>query len=197
MLMEFTIFLQNVRSIHKNFELLEVLIESVQFKPTVIALTERWCKENCSPNAYNLNGYGKLLRCDRETRGGVVALYVGNKYESNEVKKTTNKHVQVLTTQLHSEKERIYVTVLYKAPNYAIDNFVEVLGTHLTDLNTLDYTHIVCNDFNVDMLISSRNAEKVCDYFRLLGLELCFNQGFCTRETRQSKTAIDLFFFKH
>ena len=44
------------------------------------------------------------------------------------------------------------------------------------------------------MLISSRNAEKVCDYFRLLGLELCFNQGFCTRETRQSKTAIDLFF---
>ena len=44
------------------------------------------------------------------------------------------------------------------------------------------------------MLVSSRNAEKVCDYFRLLGLELCFNQGVCTRETRQSKTAIDLFF---
>ena len=172
MLMEFTIFLQNVRSIQKNFELLEVLIESVQSKPTVIALTETWCKENCSPKAYNLNGYGKMLRCDRETRGGGVALYVGNKYESNEVKKTTNKHVQVLTTQLHSEKQRIYVTVLYKAPNYAIDNFVEVLDTHFTDLNTLDYTHIVCGDFNVDMLISSQNAEKVCDYFRLLGLEL-------------------------
>ena len=79
--MEFTIFLQNVRSIHKNFELLEHLIESVQSKPTVIALTETWCKENCSPNAYNLNVYGKLLRCDRETRGGGVVLYVGNKYD--------------------------------------------------------------------------------------------------------------------
>ena len=66
----------NSRSLNKNFEHFENLLNSINnFTFSIIGITETWLHEN-SPNLFNLPNY-KLLRADRKgRRGGGVAFYV-------------------------------------------------------------------------------------------------------------------------
>ena len=98
--MTFRILLQNLRSIHRNLNELDQFINKENSKPDVIALTETWCNQYTFQNPYQLNGYGQLLRCDRDKRGGGVGFFIrkGIKVQIKAI--TNNEHVQFLTVAL-------------------------------------------------------------------------------------------------
>ena len=74
--MTFRILLHILRSIHINFNELDQFINQEKSKPDVIALTETWSNQYTLQNAYQVNGYGQLLRSDRERRGGGVGFFI-------------------------------------------------------------------------------------------------------------------------
>ena len=63
---------QNMRSIHKNFDVFKTFLNSLPKPPAVIALTETWLRESFK-HLYSLDGYvsHNLVRTNRE-HGGIT-----------------------------------------------------------------------------------------------------------------------------
>ena len=68
----------NMRSIANphNFSKLEALLESLKFKPTVIAITEKWIQCNQTGHYFNLKDYVFISNSRITSRGGGVGFYV-------------------------------------------------------------------------------------------------------------------------
>ena len=65
--MGFKVLLQNIRSIQKNFDELEIFLHHLDTKPHIIALIETWTSEKTLKGSLQLTGYSKLITCDRES----------------------------------------------------------------------------------------------------------------------------------
>ena len=84
-----TIMLQNVRSLPKNLDALNVYLTTLKCKPKIICLTETWLKD-CHPiGLYNINGYHPIITANRVRRGGGVAFYI-----SENLKFQDYRHIQ-------------------------------------------------------------------------------------------------------
>ena len=62
----FQIMLQNIRSLTKNFDDLQVLLESIKEKPSAICLTETWLKEVHPTKSMFQEGYRPLVNINRK-----------------------------------------------------------------------------------------------------------------------------------
>ena len=72
-----SLFHINVKSLPKHHDELELYINSLNFKFSVIALTENWLDES-KQDLFDLEGYICLHKFRKEKRGGGVSLYVEN-----------------------------------------------------------------------------------------------------------------------
>ena len=69
----FLILLVNIRSLNSNFELLEVFIENLNYKPNIIICTETCQLTQC--NFFNLQGYSLHYNyCNLNRADGVVVI---------------------------------------------------------------------------------------------------------------------------
>ena len=70
----------NIRSLSntKNFAQLEVLLDSLCFKPTVIAINETYLRDNDPGPHCNLPGYDFVSNCRKIRKGGGVGLFVAD-----------------------------------------------------------------------------------------------------------------------
>ena len=68
-----------LRSLTKNFDELTLEISSLKEKPIAICLTETWLKDKFSSNIFHIDGYGELVKSNREKRGRGVAIFVQKK----------------------------------------------------------------------------------------------------------------------
>ena len=71
----FQIMLQNIRSLTKNFDDLQVLLESLSEEPLSICLTETWLKELHRTKVMFLEGYRPLININRK-KEQVVLLFL-------------------------------------------------------------------------------------------------------------------------
>ena len=62
----FQIMLQNIRSLTKNLDDLQVLLESLSEKTSAICLTETWLKEYHHTKTMFLEGYRTLVNINRK-----------------------------------------------------------------------------------------------------------------------------------
>ena len=67
--------LQNIRLLTKNFDDLQVLLESLSEKPSAICLTETWLKEYNHTKSMFLEGYRPLVNINSK-KGGGVAIFI-------------------------------------------------------------------------------------------------------------------------
>ena len=78
---DFALLHVNARSLVQNHEELELLLFAVDYKFTVIGISETWFLNDTSIESFSRNGY-TLVHVDRPNRqGGGVALYVRNGVE--------------------------------------------------------------------------------------------------------------------
>ena len=190
--MGFKVLLQNIRSIQKIFDELEVFLHHLDTKPHIIALTETCTSEKTLKGSFQLTGYSKLITCDRESRGGVVGFLVSDELSVEILQKTTKRHQQILTVEIETGESKCLVTVLCKAPNYSIDNFTDDLIEHFENTKSDVNSRILCGDFNTDIRKLNKNISKLIEFFKLFDYRLK-NSYDCTRETVNSQSAIDLF----
>ena len=73
--MGFKVLLQNIRSIQRNFDELEVRLHQLDTKSHNIALTETWTSEKTMKGSFQLTSYSKLITCDGESRGEGVRVW--------------------------------------------------------------------------------------------------------------------------
>ena len=162
------LLLQNIRSITKNFSELEAFLAETS-EPEVIALTETWLSKSPTHNYFSLKNYQNLVVANREKRGGGVAFYVRKNLAYKIVAKLELNELQILTIFLHPFT---FLTVVYKPPSTKCGFLLNQLTEYILNLNIpLGQNHLVCGDFNIDLLRSSSSSEVLKSTLRLFELE--------------------------
>lgn len=76
----FSILHVNARSLHKNFDTFQELLYAVDYKFSIICVTETWLNDKL-PNLFDIDGY-VFVHVDRNnTKGGGVAIYIKETYQ--------------------------------------------------------------------------------------------------------------------
>ena len=68
--------LQSICSENKNFDDLEVLLESRSEKPSAICLTETWLKDFYHTESSFVDGYRPLINIRRKKGGARIAIFI-------------------------------------------------------------------------------------------------------------------------
>ena len=82
----------NIRSLDAHFEDLQAFLINNNLEPCLIALTETWLDQDSNDAVFNIEGYHKLVTCNRSwgDRGG-VSLYIKNDLQFRVIKKDTER----------------------------------------------------------------------------------------------------------
>ena len=186
---------QNIRSLIKNFSQLEAYLTNSE-KPSIIALTETWLKPYSNTACYKLNGYQELIAVSRKKRGGGVAFYVEIGKRANKVLEFVSEDTQMLTIFVD---DKYLVTVVYKTPQAKLEDFLNALTDYLLQIERLKTSqrHVICGDFNIDMLIENDASRQLQTTIEIFGLSLSIKEALPTRPTVNGGSMIDLCFSNH
>ena len=103
------IILQNIRFLQKNFDLLNLHLETLKSKPTALYLTETWLKNHYDTSQFFLKEHHKLCSCERMKRGSGVGIFVLNDLDFVEVKKCDHNYLPALTIKIKADKQHYLI----------------------------------------------------------------------------------------
>ena len=154
--------------------------------PAVIALSETWLDDSVFDSEVSLPSY-RLLRHDRDRRGGGVAIYVSDSISIHSVSRCSSS--ELLSVELVTKSGLLLLAVLYRPPN--LDTDFSLLDSAITTLNISNSSNtIIVGDFNIDLLASSSSA--AADLLSLMsGFGLHQLVTSPTRVTSNSSSLID------
>ena len=148
-----SVFHMNIRSILRNFPLLEILLSKLNSPFPVITITESWLtKDNAS--LYNIPGYNHEFLCREKRNGGGVSIYV-RKDLKHKVKTDLSKltdEIECLFVEILSQKTKTLIGCIYRPPDRSIDDFTDSIQDTLIQLNHGSNQCILTGDFNIDLL---------------------------------------------
>ena len=101
----------NSHSLNKNFDKLDMLIDGIDKKPNIISIAETWLKSDTILSPFSITGY-TLFNSPRtlnKSRGGGVALYVDNNFDSTRINKFTveNGYFECIGISIKSANNRV------------------------------------------------------------------------------------------
>ena len=122
-----------MKSLPKHHDELELYINSLKFKFSVIALTENWLDES-KQDPFDLQGYNCLHKFRKRKRGGGVCLYIENGIDF--IKRPDLEYFDSEMESLFIETEggsfnsssNIIIAVVYRMPNTSLDIFNDRIG---------------------------------------------------------------------
>ena len=184
----------NLRSINRNFEHFNDLLDSLKFSFSVIGISETWLHNN-SPDMFNLPNY-KLIRADRKgRRGGGVAFYINQNIKFNVRSDITFSNAETLFIEIdNGNSKNVIIGLVYRPPDSNFELFYEELDLHLHKICGENKLIFVLGDFNVNFLRSAdnTNSNKFLNLMYSLGFLSAINRP--TRSTLFSSTQIDNIF---
>lgn len=130
------IFHCNTRSLSKNFDTLEEILNSLDSKPDILGITETKLNEFSITNL-DLSNYN-LFRTDSKTSAGGTALYISNTLKAIPRCDIRFDMDQVESTwcQIDNGKKRsILVGCIYRHPNNNLTNFADQLNNIIKSIN--------------------------------------------------------------
>lgn len=163
----------NVRSLNKHWEELNVYLRSQLSHLDVVILTEINVKDSLD-TSFQLNGFQRYEICRKDRRGGGIAIFVGDKWEVQEVV-SSFEHAEVLTLHIYHQTASFTVGAVYRPPNTNTKLFCLELAQFLNRFHNNEY-FILAGDFNIDVIDEEKNPTS--DYINTLaayGLENVIN----------------------
>lgn len=190
-LSKFRILHNNIRSIDKNFDELNVVLSQLNFKPDCIILSETW--KISDVNKYCLDGYCVIYNNGTFNKNdGVIAFVDGDLRFDFEVIRMGE--IEVVVVDITKNNIQIQVIALYRSPSGSIAKFNEDLGILLDTCRKkkkYDMSFFV-GDINVDILGGNSEAEEylnvmseygyesmINDYTRVKTLKIMSGSHFC------------------
>lgn len=187
----FSVFHNNIRSVSKNFQELEVFLSSYDNCFDCICLTETWKIDNI--NYFSLNGYDSYYNNSQINQNDGVLLYIKNNI-SHKVDLIEFGPITFLTAYITLSSKSILITVVYKPPPIDevifIQNLTEYLNSHK---KYYDY-QIFLGDINIDILTNNNISNAYLDSLYTFGYISQINEY--TRVQQNSASCIDHIFIK-
>jgi hypothetical protein len=194
---EFSIITINCRSLSANFYKFCAMLDQLNYKFDVIAITETWLdKLDIDSERYSLDNYDMYASSRLNKNGGGVLMYINDKLRHRLVPGMTRCTEDCLETVgaeiILDNDKKVIVGCIYRAPNSDfdyLDNFMNYISSFIR--NKCVY---LCGDFNIDLL--KYNAHTETDMFieRLYSLGLFPLIKKPSRITSHSATLIDNIF---
>lgn len=161
----FTLLHQNIRSLSKNKNELEILLSQIGLNFDCIVLTESWKIQN--KDFFNMSGYEIFYNNGNINKSDGVIVYLRDTL--NYVCEVLNiGEISVLSIQITSNNnKKVLVTAIYRAPSTCPNNFIACLKNYLQQKRNSVYdSHIIVGDININ--IKLENDDTVSEYLTLL-----------------------------
>lgn len=156
----------NARSLFTGFDELQqhILHEKYDF----VAITETWLLANISSDIVSIPGY-KLIRNDRDGRGGGVCFYVQTLIKVELLKcdvLASSVALEQLWITYRTGTKTFAIGVFYRPPSASTTDFFEYFETSLSAIIPMVDEVVCTGDVNIDLL--DNQAKLVRDFNSLL-----------------------------
>lgn len=141
----------NVRSIANTYDDLQAYLESLNYKFSVIGITETWLNKD-NENKYPLLHYSFFGKTRKNKQGGGVGLYVNQAYQFKRRDDLAINVEEVIESQfieLTGKPSNMIVGIIYRLPNDKFNSFQENLVGLLQKLDSQNQTCFLMGDFNL------------------------------------------------
>lgn len=187
----FTIIHQNIRSMRKNFDLLLNRINTLNFEPDLIFLTETWIFNN-EAYLFEIPGYTLKTTCNDKMKAGGVEVFIRNFiiFTKCRVSRRKLSGSDMLRLGFSLNGKSFVIACFYRLHNahrnYFFDDVENFLKAQICK------NLVILGDMNIDI---SRRSAYVRNYLGLMShfeLESYINEP--TRITRIRQSCIDHIF---
>lgn len=151
---DFTLFVQNVRSMNDPLKcsIIEDIINEEKHK--IICITEHWLKDEILECNLLQNFKLASCYCRKQFKGGGTAIFVRNSISTEECKFISeisiDKHFEVSATNLKGSTTDLIIMCIYRSPSGDFNVFLEKLEEIYRKLD-VQQKYIIVGDFNVDV----------------------------------------------
>nr|CAI5825475.1 unnamed protein product [Callosobruchus analis] len=139
----------NCRSLLLHFNNFEEHVRNRKY--SLIAVSETWLNDQIHDDAVELYGY-RIVRKDRDGRGGGVAMYVKDniRYEVFNVETVT---FEILALSFKLNGLKFMAAIIYRPPGFTnMDSFFSEFDETVAMLHLTCDRLILTGDFNINML---------------------------------------------
>lgn len=159
----FRVFSHNVRSIARNMDELEVVLEQFEEKFDVVVLTETFNVHNT--DIFKLSGYNLIYNEGNINKNDGVIVYVRDslKHDFNII---NINQLKVIETNVNVNKRKIILTSIYRPPSTDIREFINSFGQYLAASRVITDYHFILGDININIL--DEDDRLVSDYLNML-----------------------------
>jgi exonuclease III len=164
-----TCFSLNIRSIHKNWDELQIILQDVIGKFQILILTEVSTDINDYVlSYYAINGYNLYHKVREQKRGGGIFIYVQADIHVDVVQGCKFEHFEGINCMLSIHKQdelsfKIGVLAVYRPPHLNKLLFITEIEKFM--LENVHENYIVAGDINLDTLkendLTVQNYERV------------------------------------
>ena len=153
----------NCRSIKRNYDSVFELLNNLNFKFDIIAISESWFNKNDDVSLYNIQGYNSFI-CNRESKqGGGVVLYVLDVFSCKLNKELTfviDDQLEIVTVEVRGNKgKKFTVGCLYRSPNVSVASFNITFSEYLSKIQVNGSICYLCGDYNINLLNHEKHEE--------------------------------------
>lgn len=181
-----------LRVVHINAQSLNNKIDEFRYVfcnsgVDIICVSETWFQPTICDSIYNVNGY-KLLRADRQSNAGGVAIYIklGLRF-TLKLRSNNDSSMEYLFIEVSMQnKETILLGCVYR-PNNHVD--IEPVRNVIENLSLCYNDIIIAGDFNSNLLLDN----NISNIMQTLGL-FSFNTSVPTHFTNTNASLLDLVF---
>ena len=161
----------NIRSLQKSFDSLREFIESLNYKPDIICITEARIKHQPLTNL-NLTNY-HFTNVSPSTNAGEVAAYISDNFQLNlSAEQSVLAGAECLWITINRTKssstfKQIIIRIIYRHPNADEFEFLSNLENCLTKLSSDKKDFFILGDININIFPTGRTS-LATDYVNLV-----------------------------
>ena len=181
----------NISSLEFHHDELNILLNSFEHKPVVLALRETWIAENYPLVEYDILEYQPIestprLNCKR--RSGGVAFYVKDGYYFKPNSFNTEIECSIIEIRL-DDKNTKNVCVIYRPETLRVNKFLDHFEKLRHFLSSLRSETAILGNFSDNTLIDDNDSRKYINLLKAFGFETQNNSPTSIRIN--SKICID------
>jgi hypothetical protein len=189
----------NIRSLSKNFRMLQNTLATLDTEVDILILSETWLKPH-NVDVYNLEGYTHEYVIRNKKSGGGLSFFIKNniKYSIREDLTVNTDDIEMLWLEVKEENKvfdkNLVIGGIYRRPGVNPNIFIDALSEKLHIIKHQNKNCLYAGDFNLDLL--KYKSHTPTNDFLNLNFALSYTQKINrpTRITSETATVIDNIF---
>ena len=183
----------NIRSLNNNLEKLELLLNRLRRKPTVIVCREMWMLQNIE--LYNLPGYNLRYNESDINKSDGIILYIKNDIIENTETINIGRLTIIHTDILINNNETVIVSATYRSHSIKKLEFVSSIKKYI-NCNINIKNHMIIGDFIIDIMYGENISHEFLNNFSEKEYVPCFLGITRPANDGCNGTCIDIIFSK-